>query len=120
MNDKKFKTRFTIQFSRYDPLHLQVAEILNQQALRGKAQYIVNAVRHYESHNGTPGFLGIDESYIETIVTKILLERERKGTGVTLPVAVPLKKEPSLLKQESAEVNVFNAVASTLEMFRNR
>jgi len=114
MDDKKVKTRFTIQFSRYDPSHLQVAEILNRQAMRGKAQYIVNAVMYFESHNesDTKMTSSIDKSYIESIVDKMLRDREKKGAGIT-PDAAPLK-------QETIGANGLIAVASTLEMFRNR
>ena len=132
MNNKKAKTRFTIQFSRFDPSHIQVAEILNRQAMRGKAQYIVNAVKFYESfkdnHNETSAvkrFSDVNESSIEsivdrilTIMDKMLLDRAKKGTGTT-PVAMPLRRESSS-RQESIGATGFNAVASTLDMFRNR
>ena len=49
MSGKMVDTRFTIQFSRTNPAHIQAAEILNQQGQRGKAQYIANAVLHYEN-----------------------------------------------------------------------
>ena len=52
VSDKKSNTKFTIQFSRKDIAHIQVAKILNQQARGNKAQYIVDAVLHYVNSGG--------------------------------------------------------------------
>jgi len=41
---KKADARFSLQFNRTDPAHLQVIGILNRIGRRGKAQYIVDAV----------------------------------------------------------------------------
>jgi len=132
MNDKKVKTKFTIQFNQFDPSHLLVAEILNHQPLRGKARYIVNAVKFYESLNEvTPS---IDENCIESLVDKILsfmdkILLDKTKNGIT-SVAAPIKQEASLKLEPSIKLESFlkqpiganglNAVASTLEMFRNR
>jgi len=134
MNENKVKTKFTIQFNQFDPSHLQVAEILNYQPMRGKARYIVNAVIFYESRNGssidTKSIPSVDESCVESIMDKalsimdkILLDRAEKGTGIT-PAAAPLKqetlKQEPFINQQPIGANGLNAVASTLDMFRNR
>ena len=72
------KRRFNIQFSKTDPAHLQVAELLNNKARGEKANYIVNAVQHYENcvisaHNN---MTLTNEKYIEAVVNRVLLERE--------------------------------------------
>ena len=75
---KKAGTKFTIQFNQTDPAHLQVAELLNKQGHRGKAQYIVNAVLHYENCDETPDLKRpalIDEKVIEAVVNRILCDR---------------------------------------------
>ena len=82
MADKKADTRFTIQFSQTDPTHLQVAEILNRQGRRSKAQYIVNAVLHYENCSETPHMARtseLDVKVIEAVVNRILMEREKES-----------------------------------------
>jgi len=87
---KKSETRFTIQFSRSDPKHIQVAEILNNQARYGKAQYIVDAVLHYESCTETCSMnraagVGVDEKAIEAVVNRILMDRS--GHRADMPQA---------------------------------
>ena len=70
------ETRFTIQFSRTDPAHLQVAGILNRQGRRSKAQYLVNAVLHYENIMSTsptaPSPSALDVEMIEAVVRRLL------------------------------------------------
>jgi len=44
MTEKKMGTKFTILFSQTNPVHIQAADILNQQPQRGKAHYIANAL----------------------------------------------------------------------------
>ena len=48
MGEKKTESKFTIQFGTADPAHIQVAGILNRLGRYRKAQYIVDAVLHYE------------------------------------------------------------------------
>ena len=87
MAGKKTGTRFTIQFNRENPAHIQAAEILNSQGERGKAQYIARAVLHYESCCETPEAKHqqmIDEKTIEAVVERILLDRD---DGVAKPSA---------------------------------
>ena len=80
MGEKKSAARFTIQFSETDPTHIQVVEILNRQGIRSKAQYIANAVLHYEHCDTvpqTPRPAVTDERLIETVVRRILEQRAR-------------------------------------------
>jgi hypothetical protein len=84
MGDKAFDLRFTIQFSRTDPAHLRAAEILNQQGRRSKAQYLVNAVLHYESCNERPNLQNasvFNEKIIEAVVRRFLREQAEADGG---------------------------------------
>jgi hypothetical protein len=75
---KKSETKFTVQFSRSDSSHLQVADILNRQKRYGKAQYIVDAVMHYiDCGLAEPALRSVraDEKHIEDVVSRILSGR---------------------------------------------
>lgn len=132
MSGKMAETRFTIQFSRTDPSHLQVAEILNRQGRRSKAQYIVNAVLHYENCSETPNMrhtAELDVKVIEAVVNRILRDREENGSGKTSgsdtnrQVNVPLNTTEEISFDDALEVlgqDGFEAVAGTLEMFRKK
>ena len=132
MADKIVDTRFTIQFSKTDPTHLHVAEILNRQGRRSKAQYIVNAVLHYENCDAMPDAqrpARLDEKAIEAVVNRIL--RDRADAAADAPVvSVPI--DPATMQsQPSEEINYddalealgedgFNAVNGALDMFRKK
>ena len=132
MSDKMVETRFTIQFSRTDPSHLQVAEILNRQGRRSKAQYIVNAVLHYENCAGLPGIqrsTELDVKAIEAVVNRLLEDRERNHAVKTVnPSAdrrpkTPLPKTEEINFDEALEAlgeDGFNAVAGALDLFRRK
>ena len=84
MGDKALSKKVSIFLSMTDPLHLQAAEILSQQGYRGKAQYIVNAVLHYEGYTETPGArrpARFDEKVIEAVVNRILHDMEISTVG---------------------------------------
>ena len=103
MNSKKSDTRFTIQFNRDNPLHLQVVDILNQQNQRGKARFIVDAVLHYVNCDATPDAnfsARLDEKSIEAIVNRVLKERQESGMA-TPPVSVPVVEVESQPDQSS-------------------
>jgi len=132
MSDKIIETRFTIQFSRTDPSHLQVAEILNRQGRRSKAQYIVNAVLHYENCGETPTIqrtAEIDVKVIEAVVNWILRDREESGSDKAIKAEA--NKQNKKPPQPTEEINYddalealgtdgLNAVAGALDSFRNR
>ncbi len=128
MANKKDESKFTLQFSKTDPSHLKVAEILNQQGRRSKAQYIVNAVMHYENCSETPHIshtADLDIKTIEAIVNRILREREQY-IPVKTPEIKPLPErtvpEPEEIKfddaLESFGTDELNAIADVLSSFR--
>ena len=132
MGIKKSSTKFTIQFNQTDPAHLQVAELLNKQGHRGKAQYIVNAVLHYENCDETPDLkrpAPLDEKVIEAVVNRILRDRKEHFADTPIDSApVELIKES---QKSDEEINFadamdalgedgFNAVAGALDMFRRK
>ena len=112
MNDNKAdKTKFTLQFSKTDPSHLQVVDILNRQGRRSKAQYLVNAVLHFENCSATPTMQwssGLDIKMIEAVVNRLLQEKESVETAV--PTAVTMSAEGTtpiaVVKETPAESTV--------------
>ena len=136
MGVKKTGTKFTLQFSQTDPLHLQVAELLNKQGHRGKAQYLVNAVLHYENCDELPKIkrpVRVDEKIIEAVVNRILRDRgERIVEKTVVPTLAPAAKiKKSQQPQPDEEINFdeameelgeagFNAIAGALDMFRKK
>ena len=131
MNEKKIETKITLQFNRTNPLHLEVVSILNQQKRR-KTQYIVNAVLHYINCNETQNTQYIrqfDEKAVETVVNRIL--REKEGNGADKQAGfVPVKQaeNPHLPdaeigydeSMESIGADGLNAITDALEMFRKK
>jgi hypothetical protein len=132
MSGKMAETRFTIQFSRTDPTHLQVADILNRQGRRSKAQYLVNAVLHFENCSRNPKIQRtseLDIKAIEAIVNRILLNREANGTdkAVDATPIVQSKRTQPLAEEinfdDALEVlgsDGFNAISDALDMFRKK
>ena len=132
MAGKKAGTKFTIQFSQTDPLHLQVAELLNQQGYHGKARYIVDAVLHYESCDATPDMqqpVWVDEKFIKAVVNRILHDRGECVVEESVSSVSAVKKQEP--QQPIEEINFdeamealgengFSAVASALDMFRRK
>ena len=127
---KKTDNRFTIQFRRTDPKHIQVVDLLNQRERFGKAQYIVDAVLHYESCNSTTDVerpARFDEKTIEAVVRRILQVREDSSADQQIGTASVNQSE--LPPQSTEEINFddaieelgedgFGAVAGVLDMFR--
>jgi hypothetical protein len=136
MISKKADTKFTIQFNRSDPAHLHVVKLLNDQGFHGKAQYIVDAVLHYENSDvkqrmECPPL--IDEKYIEVIVKRLL--RETKAVTTDSPKQhgdnPTVEIQASSLHEITEDVDYdeamealgedgFNAVAGALDMFRRK
>ena len=131
MAGKKTDNRFTIQFRRTDPKHVQVVNLLNQRERFEKAQYIVDAVLHYESCNATTDSERLerfDEKAIEAVVRRIL--REKEGSYVVRQPSDAASANQSEPSQSAEEIHFddamealgedgFNAVAGALDMFRN-
>ena len=132
MGSKKTGTKFNIQFSRDNPLHLQAADILNRQDERGKARYIVNAILHYENCCETPDMerpARIDEKHIEAVVYRILRDRGESGAEVSSisASAEPMQSEPRFDEEINFDEAIdalgedgFKAVAGALDMFRRK
>ena len=130
-SSKKAVTRFSIQFNRANPDHLQVVDILNQYKRFDKAQYIADAVLHYENCNMTPVSkrVVIDEKHIETVVYRIL--RSRAENVADTPSDYDTVNQVELSIQNIEEIDFdnsietlgedgFKVVASALEMFRKK
>ena len=94
MDNKKSAMKFTIQFSRDNPLHIQAAAILNRQTQRGKAKYIAEALVHFESCDAVPDTsptLRFDERHIEAVVRRMLRdEYARYDGGTSTHIAMPV------------------------------
>ena len=134
MDGRKSGTKFTVQFNRAEPSHLFVADLLNKQGFHGKAQYIVDAVLHYESADEKPESkhpMQVDEKYIEIVVKRLLQEGRIIATG-SQPLAdsVPTLQDARGFEtvdeigfdeaMDALGEEGFNAVTSTLDMFRKK
>jgi len=133
MYGKKSESKFTIQFSRTDPAHLQVADILNRQERHGKARYIVEAIAHYLSCDSARQPVRVDEKHIEAVVSRILHDWRKSGTGI-LPAFVPAGgiDDSSLSTSDHADKITYNdameafgedgydAITSALDTFRKK
>ena len=134
MYNKKDNYKFTIQFSRADPSHLKVADILNRQKRYSKAQYIVDAVLHYISCGLTESAANpvqIDEKYIESIVNRILLDRYGENVdSLSAPaslVEIPMPSQPQNIHKiefgegiEAISEEGVKAVTDALVSFRKK
>jgi hypothetical protein len=124
--DKKNEARFTLQFSRTDPAHRKVIEILNGQGRRSKTPYIVSAVLHYESCGTMSQSLlssRIDSKMIEDTVRHLLEERELQPGSFDCarceekPEDLPKSTKPQDSLEEMGNYG-FAAIADTLVGFR--
>ena len=130
MDVRKIATRFNIIFSATDPTHLHVAEILSRQGYRGKAQYLVNAVLHYEGHGETPDArrpARFDEKIIEAVVNRIMKDKAITVSQKPVDAVVDINENTVAMLSEDitfddALVELgedgLNAVLGALEMFR--
>jgi len=131
MGEEKACMKFSIFFNAKDPRHLKAAEIIGRQGYRGKAQYLVKAVLHYEGYEETPGDkrpARLDERAIEAVVYRILRDRDvaaigtqtkdipKKGNGMP---ALPSEKAIYDDAMDEIGEDGLNAVLSALDMFRN-
>ena len=133
MYGKKTESKFTIQFSRTDPAHLQVADILNRQERHGKARYIVEAVMHYRSCDGARQPVRVDEKHIEAVVSRILHDwREHGASNMLASVPAGGIDDSSLSTSDHADKITYNdamdalgedgydAITSALDTFRKK
>jgi hypothetical protein len=110
MTDKKDAGRFTIQFNAADPAHRRVIDILNAQGRRSKAQYLANAVLHYEACAGAS-----DEKTIEAVVRRLLAERSPEADAPTQTEIPRSQSEDGAL-----DAGALNAIADALDAFRGK
>ena len=132
MGNIKDGTKFNLQFNQKDPAHLHVAGLLNQQGHRNKAQYIVNAVLHYEDCGELPNAqhpVRIDEKYIEAVVARMLRGREETAPGVQAAhISEQREEEQPRFDEEiifddamdALGQDGINAIADALDMFRKK
>ena len=136
MDNKKVESKFTIKFNKCDPLHLRVTEILNNQGRYGKAQYIVNAILHYENCEETPDLKSparIDDKAIEAIVNRLLRNKDMRTRTPDKPKPKTNStdsKEDSVLEHfdeisfddavETLGEDSINAIANAMAMFRGK
>ena len=134
ISEKKGNTKLTIRLSQSEPSHIKVADILNQQKRYGKTQYIVDAIMHYVGCGLTESAARPaqpDEKYIEKIVNRILLDRDRsKAENQSAPasqVGVPLPSQPKNIDKielnetmEAIDEKGLKAVTDALTSFRKK
>ncbi|MCL2853856.1 MAG: hypothetical protein FWE20_12675 [Defluviitaleaceae bacterium] len=129
MGDKKTDRRFTIQFSRTDPAHLEAASILNQYERFDKARYIANAILHYEKCDQRDSLRSakIDEKQIEAVVSRVLRESHSSGTEAAQDSDNKREGHHKHFDEitfddamESLGEDGLNAVSDALEMFRRK
>ena len=130
MDAKKTETRFTINFNRADPIQLQAAVLLNKLGYRGKAKHIAVALLHYEKCTTVmdlPNSWQADEKLIESVVHRILRDKEKDSAGKTVIVETTdqIEDTPMFAKEinydeamEALGENGLDAVLGSLEMFR--
>ena len=131
IDDKRAGIRFHIQFSRTDPAHLHVADILKNKARGDKARYIVNAILYYESQCGESEIKHmtlINEKQLEAAINRILQDREKVSMGV-LPAPPPslnqLHKQPQPVEDINNDDDLdtigehgLNAINNAMKMFK--
>ncbi|GAA6412033.1 hypothetical protein NE647_10775 [Blautia coccoides] len=73
MTEKKYPYKFTIEFNKNNPQHIQVAGILNGLPRREKADYITKAVLAYEGKI-EQGKSIVDLGTLKNVIRQILSE----------------------------------------------
>ena len=132
MGGSKEYTRFNLKFNRTDPRHIMAVEFINRQGQRSKAQYIANAVLHYENCGKSPDD-GLQAQFNQKIIA-IMTARALNGSvdmAAEKPAAVftdPIQENNSVLAEDiifKDAVKEFgkegiNAITGALDMFRQR
>ena len=132
MGTKKTDTRFSIAFNQTDPEHRKAADLLNKQGYRSKADYIAHAVLHYENCAARNEVIHqplLDEGVIESVVNRLLHNREKHDTAGDPSAVRALGDDdmPEFAKEinfdEAMEVlgeEGLDAVLGSLDMFRSK
>ena len=95
---KKYPGKFTLQFNMMDPAQREAAGLLDSMG-RVKAQFIANAIQYYRFHAENPeapvSAPPVDYALVESIVCRILAEKETEPPAVQEPE----RKAPKALRQ---------------------
>jgi len=124
MADKKDEARFTLQFSRTDPKHLQVIEILNRQGRRSKAPYIVSAILHYENCPeivDTAHTPSMDIKFIESVFNRLMKEHSIESAAPDKPTKKPFREPEELQFDDVLEAlgqSGIDAFTNAIDEFR--
>jgi len=130
MGNEKDYSRFNLKFNKTDPRHIMAVGILNRQGVRSKAQYIVNAVLHYENCGKS-----VDDSLqaqfnqklIEIAMNRVLhgspddqSEKRVAGNDDRQDEMIPNFAEDIVFDEAFIELGEdgINAIAGALDMFR--
>lgn len=114
----------TVGFNRHDPAHVEVAHFLNGME-RGKAQYIVDAVRAYRTlqENGDMVHTGQEPDYekIRSFVLQVIREHEQdQGTVADAKAGLPETHQEPEQPDFMAGLNddAVSGIMSSLEAFK--
>jgi len=131
MSGKKADTRFTLRFSKNNPLHEQAVMVLNQQGFHGKSQYIANAIKHYETWiqiRDNQLLTQFDENAIEAVVNRLLNVRAVNNAAAPVSSAPEelLGEQPQFIEEINFNEAMaalgedgMNAIADAMEMFHS-
>lgn len=129
MPGKKEPGRFTISLNLEDPIQREVAQAINRQGPRRKAQFIVT---HYTHCPETPtvssaGAAAPDHAAIESVILQVLAEKgllpDRQSTVASAqPMAIPAEQEREVRRQAEELIGEkgLSAMQHTMAAFRRR
>ena len=132
MPNKKAPGRFTISLNLEDPIQREVAQAINRQGPRRKAQFIVNAISHYIHCPETPvastaGTPTSDHAAIEAVILQILAEKgllQDRQTPMppARPTVIPAEQEREVRRQAEELIGEkgLSAMQHTMAAFRRR
>ena len=132
MPGKKEPGRFTISLNLEDPIQREVAQAINRQGPRRKAQFIVNAIAHYIHCPETPtvssaGAAAPYHAAIESVILQVLAEKgllpDRQSTVASAqPMAIPAEQEREVRRQAEELIGEkgLSAMQHTMAAFRRR
>lgn len=132
MPGKKEPGRFTISLNLEDPIQREVAQAINRQGPRRKAQFIVNAIAHYIHCPETPavspaGAAAPDHAAIESVILQVLAEKgllpdRQSPVAPARPMAIPAEQEREVRRQAEELIGEkgLSAMQHTMAAFRRR
>ena len=131
MPAKKDPGRFTISLNLEDPIQREVAQVINRQGPRRKAQFIVNAIYHYIHCSQTPVVqrapeAAADSATIEAVILHVLAEKGLLRAGAEIqstPATNMLTEQESEVRRQAEKLfgeNGLTAMQSTMAAFRRR